>query len=107
MICQQNMNEKQRELYETMSGISEDCYFAGWMSGLEYAIWGALQGGGRRYGIGEMDDEQLEKCRALATELDGWVIWVDDDYDAHLPVEEWGPRFVATDKWLEMLAHNQ
>jgi hypothetical protein len=106
MIREQDMNEKQRELYETMSDISEDCYCAGWYMSNEYHIWSALQDGDRRYGMGEMDAEQLDKCRTLAEELNGWVIWFDDDDDATLPVEEWGPRFVAMDKWLEKLTHN-
>lgn len=106
MICEQDMNDKQRELYELMSDISEDCYFAGWMNGLEYAIWGALQDGDRNYGMGEMDAEQLERCRTLAAELDGWVIWVDSDDDPELPVQEWGPRFVSMSDWLAKAAHN-
>ena len=85
MICEQDMTDQQRELYELMSDISEDCYCAGWMHGLEYAIWGALQDGDRSYGMSEMDAAQLERCRALAKELDGWVIWYDDDNDAELP----------------------
>ena len=100
------MTAQQRELYELMSDISEDCYCAGWMTGLEFAIWGALQDGDRRYGMGEMDAEQLEGCRALANELDGWVIWVDDDDVPGLPNEQWGPRFVPMARWLRMLPAN-
>ncbi len=103
MICEQDMTDQQRELYEVMSDISEDCYCAGWMLGLEYAIWGALQDGDRSYGMSEMDAAQLERCRVLAKELDGWVIWYDDDKDAELPLDEWGPRFVPMAEWLKMV----
>lgn len=109
MICEQDMTDQQRELYELMSDISEDCYCAGWMHGLEYAIWGALQGGDRRYGMSEMDAAKLERCRVLAKELDGWVIWYDDDdedNDAVLPINEWGPRFVPMAEWLKMVPPN-
>jgi len=102
VIKELDFNEKQRELCATMSDISEACYFAGWMSGLEFAIWGAMQDGDLRYGTGEMDAEQLERCRTLAKELDGWVIWFDDDYDESMPVEEWGPRFVSMSEWLKI-----
>lgn len=105
-VPEHDWNDKQRELYDTMSDISEDCYCAGWMMGLEYAIWGALQDGDRRYGRGEMDAEQLERCRRLSQELDGWVIWVDDDDVPELPNEEWGPRFVTMAHWLEMVPPN-
>lgn len=106
MIAEHDWNDTQRELHDLMSDISEDCYCARWMMGLEHAIWGALQDGDRRYGAGEMDAEQLEKCRALASELDGWVIWYDDDNDPELPVEEWGPRFVSMADWLRRVAAN-
>ncbi len=106
MIKEDEFNDKQRELYETMSDISEDCYCAGWMMGLEFAIWGALQDGDRRYGMSEMDAEQLERCRTLANELDGWVIWVDDDERQNLPASEWGPRFVSMGDWLAKVTAN-
>lgn len=74
MIKEHDWTDKQRELYELMSDISEDCYCAGWYMGNEYHIWAALQDGDRRYGMGEMDAEQLEKCRALAKELGDWMV---------------------------------
>ena len=104
MVSHRDFNEQQHALYELMSDISEDCYCAGWMMGNEYAIWAALQSGDRRYGLGEMDAEQLERCRHLAAELDGWILWVDDDTDPDMPVEEWGPRFVPMAQWLAMVA---
>lgn len=91
-------------MYDTMSEISEDCYCAGWMMGLEFAVWSALQDGNRQYGMGEMDADQLEQCRALSAELDGWVIWVDDQDHPGLPADEWGARFVGMSEWLKMVA---
>lgn len=96
-------NDKQRELYQNMSDISEECYCAGWMMGLEFAIWGALHDGDRSYGMGEMDSSKLERCRALAQELGGWIVWFDDDI-LGLPIDLWGPRFVPMTLW--MLLHS-
>ena len=98
-----SFSEQQIELYELMSEISEDCYCAGWMMGLEYAIWGALQDGDLRYGMGEMDAASLMRCRALSLTLGGWIVWVDDDTDPSLTHEHWGPRFVPMDVWLQMV----
>ena len=106
MIREDDFDEKQRELYETMSDISEDCYCAGWMIGLEFALWSALQDGDRRYGFSEMDAQQLAKCRELAKELDGWIVWVDDDTDPNLPAAEWGPRFLSMSEWLPKVTAN-
>ena len=107
MICEHDMNAKQRELYELMSDISEDCFCAGWMGGLEYSIWETLQDGDRRYGMGEMDATQLEQCRELSKELDGWVIWYDDSNESELPIDEWGPRFVPMADWLKMVEYQK
>lgn len=96
------MTDNQEALYQLMSDISEDCYCAGWMMGLELAIWGALQDGDRTYGMGEMDAEQLEQCRTLANEIDGWIVWVDDDDIPGLPSCEWGPRFLPMADWLAL-----
>lgn len=48
MIKEPDFNEKQRELYELMSDISEDCFAAGWIVGAEYEIWAAMHPGGRK-----------------------------------------------------------
>ena len=103
-VCEKDFTDKQRELYELMSDISEDCYFAGWMTGLEYAIFGALQDGDLSYGMGEMDSDQVEEVRALSKELDGWIVWVDSDDEPDLPCEEWGPRFIPMADWLKKVA---
>ena len=102
-IKEEHFNDKQCELRDVMNGISEDCYCAGWMIGLEYAIWNALQSGDRKYGMGEIDENELERCRVLSSELDGWIIWIDDLEIDDLPVNEWGPYFVSMGDWLEML----
>lgn len=98
MIKEEDFSVKQRDLYETMSDISEDCYCAVWMIGLEFALWSALQDGNRRYGMGEIDAQQLEKCRELAKDLDGWIVWVDDDTEPGLPTR--ALRFVSMSEWL-------
>lgn len=104
MITEANFTDAQRELYDLMSDISEDCYFAGWLMGNEYNIWDALQDGDLSYGLGVMDAASLERCRELSAELNGWIIWADDETDKGMPVEEWGPRFVHMESWLKMVA---
>lgn len=100
------LTEKQRELYELMSQISQDGYCARWMRGCEYAIWNALQSGCRRYGIEEIGIAQFERCRTLSEELNGWIIWYDEIDEPGLPVELWGARFVPMDEWLTMSKKN-
>ena len=98
------MDWKQRALYQLMSDISEDCYCAGWMSGNEYTLWTmvANQDADRRYGLGEVELQQIEELRAISTEVGGWIRWRDDDDDKSLPPSEWGPVFVPMEQWLPM-----
>jgi hypothetical protein len=103
MLTEKDFTAKHAELYQLMGDLSEDCHAAGWVTGNEYAIWAALQDGGRRYGAGEMDPEKLERCRTLSQELGGWIAWFDDDVDRTMPSEEWGPRFVPMKQWLLMV----
>lgn len=102
MIKEHDFNDKQRELYDLMSSISEDHYCAGWIMGLEHSIWGALQG---KYRHPDMDTEKLNRCGTLAKDLDGWIIWFDEYYDKSAPSDEHGPRFVTMEYWLHHLEH--
>lgn len=94
------LTPKQREMYDLMSEISEDCWCAGWMMGLEYAIWGAMRDGDLSYGMNSMEPETLEKVRALFNELGGWIVWKDDLTDDGMPIDDWGPYFVTTEDWM-------
>jgi hypothetical protein len=38
------LDHAQRQLADYMSDLSEEAYSAGWMNGLEYALWDALTG---------------------------------------------------------------
>lgn len=92
MGTKQLLNEKQLELYDLMGDISQDCYCAGWYLGNEYHIWRALKSGDFRYGRGEMDLSKLERCRTLAEEIDGWILWSNGE-----------PCFVPMGTWIEKL----
>ena len=96
--------EMRQELCNTMSAISEDCYCASWLDGLEYSLWAAMQypniPGELHGAMMEIDLEKLDRCRELSSALGGWIIWVSDLTDPPaLPGEEWGPRFVTMDEW--------
>jgi hypothetical protein len=72
---------KQRALYQLMSDISEECYYAGWMSGNEYTLWEMVSDpkASRRYGQSEVSEEQIAELRAISNEVGGWVRWHDWD----------------------------
>lgn len=62
-----------RQLCDLMSDISEDGYCAGWMMGVERALWQrAVDGVGRVYGQTEVRLETLQRLRDLAELAGGW-----------------------------------
>ena len=85
-----------RTLREMMSDISEDCWCAGWMSGLEFLLWEAVStgdaGSWARHGV---TIEHIAKLQRMSDVLGGWVMWDDGLRDE---------RFVPIDEWLDIYA---
>lgn len=77
-----------------MTGLSEEFWCAGWMSGMEYSLWRA--GAGMRWGQGIISERQATLLRLLQEECDGWWAWVGEGADS-------GPQFFRTAAWLEHL----
>lgn len=90
----------ERKLYELMSEISEDCYFAGWMVGNEYTLWSSIQTGEMRYGMSDIDRDLLAQVAALAVKTGCWIVW--RDYKDGLPRNDsstWGPYAIPLVEW--------
>jgi hypothetical protein len=86
-----------RALCQLMSGVSEECYCASWLSGLEYSLWEMVAGGDREFGLGEVSLAQVDDLRALSGRCDGWWMWVDEGAVA-------GRVFVRLDAWGQVFA---
>lgn len=85
----------QRRLAERMSELSEQTWCAGWMDGLEFALWSALEGGPRTYGRLDLTDEHLGELRRLSDTCGGWIVFDDDSEETFLPLADWAARFEA------------
>lgn len=75
-----------------MAECSEDCYCAGWMSGLEFDLWGAvLRGTDFDWGQSTVKAETLAEMKRLAESCDGWPTWPDDVRGGPVlsPMSEW------------------
>ena len=90
----EHLTDAQWDLFDRMSGISEDCYCAGWLHDIEYVIWRALAHGANSVAPLRMDARRLRRCQALSAELNGWIFWDD------------GPQFAPMAQWLEMVARH-
>lgn len=91
-------DEPWRQLAKEMSDISELAYCAGWMLGLEFALWRAVQGGGKDYGMIVLDDGRLARLRTLSAQCGGWVQISEDGFERFVPADEWERRYAT---WLE------
>jgi hypothetical protein len=65
-------------LRNLMEDISERCYCAGWLLGLEYALYGiAFEARPKRFGQDDVTDDEAIELRRLAQASDSWWHWPD------------------------------
>ena len=76
-----------------MSTLSEQAWYAGWMDGLEFALWDAVVNGPREYGRLEINDAHIAELRYLADAAGGWIILDGDEGETFVPRKEWNQRF--------------
>ncbi len=88
----------QRALAEYMSQLSEEFYCAGWLIGLEYALWDAVRSGHGPLGWQHLDEMQISRLRDLSHQCDGWIVFDDTQERKWLPLEEWERRFEDWEK---------
>jgi hypothetical protein len=86
---------KQQALANLISDISEDCYCAGWMSGIEYELWALLVDPTtkRDRGMSRVEDDDIATLREISNEIGGWIYWDDDDGKRFCPIGEWLVRY--------------
>lgn len=82
------------DLRHFMSQLSEDCYCAGWMGDLEYALWSAVMNGPIHKGNWDITQSDIDHLRLLARRAGGWIIWDDSLLAATwLPIDQWLLRY--------------
>ncbi len=72
-----------------MSELSEAAYYAGWMHGLEFALWRAVTEGPRRYGRLDITAEHVSKLRELSDSAGGWIVFDDKTEETYMSLDEW------------------
>jgi hypothetical protein len=86
----QDMSVEAEELADYMEALSEDCWHAEWMTGLDFALWHALQNGPTRYGQGQITGEHIGNLRRLSVQCGGWIRWSEQDGSvAFTPLIDW------------------
>jgi hypothetical protein len=89
-----DLTPDQKALADAMSDVSEAAYSASWMAGLEFALWGLLVSGERRYGRATLKNEEAEDLRRLSEKCGGWIVFDDEKEEVFVPLADW-KRMVA------------
>ena len=87
------LNKDERLLAELMSDISERAYCAGWMKGLEHALWSAVLGGGRQYGRHMISDSELSELQELSNICSGWIVFDEEHEEIFVSLADWGIKY--------------
>jgi len=92
IIRMTEFTEDQQALYDLMSDLSEEYFFAGWMCGTEDWLWRQLnEVASDNYSITDSEKQELE---AAKNKVGSWVVWNDDIDD---------PEFLTMEQWKERL----
>ena len=81
--------EAARALAKHMSNISEDCYCAGWLSGLEYSLWDFMVDGPGEWGMGEVSVSDVTRLRELSAKAGGWIVWRAGVGETFVQLADW------------------
>ena len=78
-------------LINEMSEISEECYCAGWMSGLEDVLWNAVLNlpNDFQWGQGTISAERIARIRDASEWLGEWIIYQPPQGETPVPLDEW------------------
>ena len=88
-----DLTTEQSSLARYMSELSEKAYYAGWMSGLEYALWQLVLGQRDDYGHVTFSPEDAGVLRRLSQACGGWIVFDDAKEETWVPPAEWERRF--------------
>lgn len=84
------LTDEQIALADIMSGISEDKWSAGWVTGLEFDLWEMVIGKkDPSYGMGGSFLLDLVGLRAMAERCGGWIVWDREHGERFVPMAEW------------------
>jgi hypothetical protein len=88
-----HLTSDQQALTLAMGKISEEACSAGWMLGLEFAIWHLLESGKKEYGRYILSDADRQKLCALSDRCGGWIAFDDKDGEVFVPLDEWKVKY--------------
>jgi hypothetical protein len=96
MQAVQGLTADQRELFQAMSDLSEECCCAGWVIGTEQNVWRLIQHGGS-WGLWRFPVQaaQLDRVRRAMSRAQCWIVW-DGAGLAPVSLEQWRARLTES-----------
>jgi len=85
----EELTDSQKALADYMSELSEEAYFAGWMEGLEYALWKAVVENPFEYGFLQLTEQHIAELTKLSNACGGWIVFDDDSAETFVPIAKW------------------
>ncbi|WAC71847.1 hypothetical protein OU995_19990 [Roseateles sp. SL47] len=79
----------QQRLADYMSELSESAFSAGWMEGLEVALWQALPDKPFTYGRLALTSDHLNRLTELSTACGGWIHFDDEHEESFVSFDDW------------------
>lgn len=78
-------------LINEMSEISEECWCAGWMSGIENVLWEAVLNLPNDFQSGQdiISAERIAKIRDASEWLGEWIVYQAAQGETPVPLDEW------------------
>lgn len=93
-----NETKDKEQLLNLMQDISERCYCAGWMTGLEIYLWGVVEGrAGLNYGQSWITENEVSELKRLSKLANGWWKW-EDNAEVFIPLKIWKSSHNPTQK---------
>ncbi len=84
-----DLTTEQQELACYMSELSEAAFHAGWIEGLEYSIWEAMNGSLSTYGRLTITDDHRRRLHELSERVEGWIVFDDRQEETFVPMASW------------------
>ena len=88
-----DLTTTQRELHDLMSSLSEQAWSAGWIYGLEYDLWKAVQSPAYKVGRLQLSSTQGDRLRQLSEKCGGWIALDDRHEEIFVPQAQWLTRY--------------
>lgn len=76
-------------LLRTMHDLSEACWCAGWLHGMEYFLWTVVENGkATEWGMDNVYQRDVDDLRRLRDLAGGWWVWDDEKFETFVSLDE-------------------